>query len=148
MASMVAGRTASGVLRRRVCQPDGVGGPVESISAVTLAVSDMARSVSFYTSLGFEVAYGGALSAFTSLEAGAGFVNLQLDGAHAPLPAIWGRVILWVDDVDAMYARVLAAGGQPDGEPADAPWGERYFHVCDPDGHELSFARPLGPAGP
>jgi uncharacterized glyoxalase superfamily protein PhnB len=28
-------------------------------------------------------------------------------------------------------------------EPADAPWGERYFHVRDPDGHELSFARPL-----
>jgi uncharacterized glyoxalase superfamily protein PhnB len=28
--------------------------------------------------------------------------------------------------------------------PSDAPWGERYFHVTDPDGHELSFARPLG----
>ena len=27
--------------------------------------------------------------------------------------------------------------------PADAPWGERYFHVLDPDGHELSFARLL-----
>ncbi|MGH8701888.1 MAG: VOC family protein, partial [Burkholderiales bacterium] len=27
--------------------------------------------------------------------------------------------------------------------PADAPWGERYFHISDPDGHELSFARPL-----
>jgi len=27
--------------------------------------------------------------------------------------------------------------------PADAPWGERYFHILDPDGHELSFARRL-----
>jgi len=27
--------------------------------------------------------------------------------------------------------------------PDDAPWGERYFHIRDPDGHELSFARPL-----
>ncbi|MHC4164482.1 MAG: VOC family protein, partial [Planctomycetota bacterium] len=27
--------------------------------------------------------------------------------------------------------------------PADAEWGERYFHITDPDGHELSFARPL-----
>jgi uncharacterized glyoxalase superfamily protein PhnB len=26
--------------------------------------------------------------------------------------------------------------------PRDAPWGERYFHMRDPDGHELSFARP------
>jgi hypothetical protein len=24
-----------------------------------------------------------------------------------------------------------------------APWGERYFHIQDRDGHELSFARPL-----
>jgi hypothetical protein len=22
-------------------------------------------------------------------------------------------------------------------------WGERYFHMPDPDGHELSFAGPL-----
>jgi uncharacterized glyoxalase superfamily protein PhnB len=24
--------------------------------------------------------------------------------------------------------------------PADAIWGERYFHITDPDGHEISFA--------
>jgi len=28
--------------------------------------------------------------------------------------------------------------------PRDASWGERYFHMPDPDGHELSFARPIG----
>ena len=27
--------------------------------------------------------------------------------------------------------------------PQDASWGERYFHMRDPDGHELSFAPPL-----
>ena len=27
--------------------------------------------------------------------------------------------------------------------PRDAEWGERYFHIADPDGHELSFAKPL-----
>jgi hypothetical protein len=27
--------------------------------------------------------------------------------------------------------------------PRDASWGERYFYVLDPDGHELSFAQPL-----
>jgi len=25
----------------------------------------------------------------------------------------------------------------------DAERGERYFHLLDPDGHELSFAKPL-----
>ena len=27
--------------------------------------------------------------------------------------------------------------------PRNASWGERYFHLQDPDGHELSFAKPL-----
>jgi len=30
--------------------------------------------------------------------------------------------------------------------PQNAPWGERFFHIADPDGHELSFAEVL-PAG-
>jgi len=57
----------------------------------------------------------------------------------------WGRVIFYVADVDALYDRALAAGYQPATVPQDAEWGERFFHLIDPDGHELSFARPLLP---
>ena len=28
-------------------------------------------------------------------------------------------------------------------EPTDAAWGERYFHIRDPDGYWLSFAEPI-----
>jgi catechol 2,3-dioxygenase-like lactoylglutathione lyase family enzyme len=118
--------------------------PIESISALTLEVSDMAASVAFYESLGFARCYGGPDESFTCFEAGTGWLNLQLDPALAPIPRIWGRVIFWVDDVDAMHARALAAGHTPEMPPSDAPWGERYFHLRDPDGHELSFARRLG----
>jgi len=52
-------------------------------------------------------------------------------------------VVFWVDDVDAAHARVVEHGYLPETAPAAATWGERYFHVRDPDGHELSFARPL-----
>ena len=45
--------------------------------------------------------------------------------------------------VDAFYRRAKAHGIEPQFEPRDAPWNERYFHLTDPDGHELSFARPL-----
>ncbi len=41
------------------------------------------------------------------------------------------------------YASVIAAGYRPDTAPRDAEWGERFFHLTDPDGHELSFAWPL-----
>jgi catechol 2,3-dioxygenase-like lactoylglutathione lyase family enzyme len=113
--------------------------PVESISAVTLHTADMARAVAFYESLGFRLLYGGPNADFTSFAVGAGYLNLQ---PAAPPAAVWGRVIFHVDDVDAMHARARAAGHVPSFEPTDAPWGERYFHLLDPDGHELSFARP------
>jgi predicted enzyme related to lactoylglutathione lyase len=125
----------------------GAQGPIHSINAVTLAVSDMSGACQFYEALGFGVTFGGAHSAFTSLDAGQSFLNLQLDVALEARSAAprgpWGRIIFFVDDVDAMYDRVVAAGGVPHMAPSDAPWGERYFHVTDPAGHELSFARPL-----
>ncbi len=118
---------------------------VREINAVTLVTTDMSRSFGFYSDLGFELNYGGPAEDFTSLRAGSGFVNLQLVRGWERPPQVWGRVILWVDDVDAVHERALAAGHRPSTEPADAPWGERYFHISDPDGHELSFARPLVP---
>ena len=120
--------------------------PVQTISAVTLLTADMGRSVTFYEALGFHLLYGGAGASFTSFRVGSGYLNLQLDPgflAHGPL---WGRVVLWVADVDSMYHRARTAGFTPDTSPTDAAWGERYFHLRDPDGHELSFARPL-PSG-
>lgn len=113
---------------------------IEYISAVTYYAADMPRSLAFYRALGFIVVYGGEESAFTSLKGGNGHINLI---AGPPPAAPWGRVIVYVSDVDAMYRRALAAGYTPEFAPADARWGERYFHLRDPDGNELSFAKPL-----
>jgi catechol 2,3-dioxygenase-like lactoylglutathione lyase family enzyme len=105
---------------------------IQSISAVTFTTSDMARAVRFYKALGLRLAYGGETDAFASFRI-----------AEAPLPPEDGtRVIFYVDDVDAMYAHVLTQGFVPEASPRDAAWGERYFHLSDPDGHLLSFARP------
>jgi catechol 2,3-dioxygenase-like lactoylglutathione lyase family enzyme len=113
-----------------------------AISAVTLATRDMARAVGFYRALGFEPASGGATAAFTSFAVGTGYLNLIAAPPDARW-SWWGRVIIHVDDVDALHARARAAGLAPEAPPRDAEWGERYFHLTDPDGHELSFARPL-----
>jgi catechol 2,3-dioxygenase-like lactoylglutathione lyase family enzyme len=121
-------------------QRDGAG--FEEINAVTLAVADMDRSVAFYTDLGFPVVAGGAGTPFTTLRAGRSFLNLQLVEGFGPV-GVWGRVIVWVADVDALHGRAVAAGHRPESAPEDAPWRERYFHLRDPDGHELSFARRL-----
>jgi catechol 2,3-dioxygenase-like lactoylglutathione lyase family enzyme len=120
--------------------------PVERISAVTLLTREMAEAVAFYEALGFYLLYGGGGARFSSFRVGPGYLNLELDTVGGSRRAVWGRVVFWVNDVDAMYARALAAGFDPETAPADAPWGERYFHIRDQDGHQLSFARPLGPS--
>ena len=103
----------------------------------------MGRAVRFYRTLGFELLYGGEDAQFTSLRAGTGYLNLIAQPAERRW-SWWGRVIFYVTDVDGFYARAVAAGLKPETAPRDAEWGERFFHLVDPDGHELSFARPLG----
>ena len=53
---------------------------------------------------------GGPGAPFTTYRVGDGFLNVQLDPEHAPIAAIWGRVIFWVADVDAMYDHALEEG--------------------------------------
>lgn len=115
-----------------------------SINAITLFTDDMAASVAFYERIGLECTFGGAASAFSSMRIGSHtFVNLQFEPDWNPASVRWGRFILWVDDVDAIHDVLVAAGYAPSTQPADASWGERYFHVSDPAGHEVSIARPL-----
>ncbi len=113
---------------------------IQHISAVTLVVQDMAQSVDFYRKLGLELLYGGEQASFTSFRAGDGFINLIHTGSEAG--RWWGRVILRVEEVDALYSKLKENGLEPE-SPRDGNWGERFFHLKDPDGHELSFAQLL-----
>lgn len=115
---------------------------IDSISAVTLATHDMARALRFYVALGFPIRYGSESAQFSSLRAGTGYLNLIAQGTDRAW-SWWGRVIFYVSDVDALYQHAIAQGLHPDFAPCAAAWGERYFHITDPDGHELSFAKPL-----
>jgi uncharacterized glyoxalase superfamily protein PhnB len=61
-------------------------------------------------------------------------------GGKAPGPDE-GRgqlLVVFVDDVEAQYARVIAAGVEA-GTPADMPYGPRVFEVTDPWGYRWSF---------
>ena len=110
---------------------------VEKISAVTLRVANMRASVRFYKDvLGLEIVYGSEGSYFTSLRTKDGDTILNLEHGNASIR--WGRLIFHVSDVDRFWAYLMEKGFHPD-SPQDASWGERYFHLPDPDGHELSF---------
>lgn len=115
---------------------------IEKISAITFRVSNMQASVQFYRNvLGMELRYGGEQASFSSLRAGdseSAILNLE----RGDTVSRWGRVIFYVTDVDAFWTRLKEKGFDPE-FPRDASWGERYFHMFDPDGHQLSFAQPL-----
>ena len=115
---------------------------IEIVSAITLQVAHMENSVRFYREvLGLEIIYGGPNREFTSLRIpGAKFPIINLQRGRPTTD--WGRIIWQVSDVDSFWADLKQKGFEPE-SPQDAPWGERYFHMHDPDGHELSFARPL-----
>ncbi len=68
---------------------------------MTFAVRDMARSIAFYRKLGFELVYGGERAEFSSLKAGAAFVNLAASPEYEHRG--WGRAIFRVNDVDALH---------------------------------------------
>jgi catechol 2,3-dioxygenase-like lactoylglutathione lyase family enzyme len=115
---------------------------IEKISAVTFRVTNMVESVRFYRDvLGMELLYGGENAGFSSLrarDAQSAILNLEQGEATTR----WGRLVFHVTDVDALWTHLKESGFAPE-IPRDASWGERYFHMPDPDGHELSFARPL-----
>lgn len=61
-----------------------------------------------------------------------------------PEPEPHGRLgIAFRCDVDATFAALIESGVKPHREPWDAPWGQRYAQVYDPDGVIVDLFAPL-----
>jgi len=114
---------------------------VSELNAITLLTNDMAKAAAFYRAAGFPIVYGGPDETFTTLQVGTNYINLSVEPTGPN--GNWGRFIIHVPSPDAVWRTLVDAGYEPAFEPRDAPWGERYFHIFDPDGHEVSFACPL-----
>jgi catechol 2,3-dioxygenase-like lactoylglutathione lyase family enzyme len=124
--------------------------PAEPIlDAIGIVASDVAASVAFYRRLGLRFPDG---EPGDHVEAPIGTTGVRvmidseemikgLDSAHEGNPN--GRIGLAVrlasaKAVDALYAE-LAADGFGRTEPWDAPWGQRYAQVADPDGQPIDL---------
>jgi catechol 2,3-dioxygenase-like lactoylglutathione lyase family enzyme len=134
---------------------------VYKISAVTLIIKNMERSCNFYSQIpGFKVVYGGTDDAtFTTYEivesTAKMYLNLELGTPHGDNcdehdagKRCFGRIIFSTEDVDKLYryfkqSESISKTIYFENEPTDASWGERYFHIREPDGYQLSFATPL-----
>lgn len=128
-----------------IAAPARLAQGIQSLSAITLGTHDMSRALDFYQALGFTLHRGGPDAGFSSLRAAGDCIHLNLiaEGTEGLEWSWWGRLIFQVSDVDAFHQDLVARGLEPDFAPRDAVWRERYFHITDPDGHELSFMHPL-----
>ena len=126
---------------------------VYRISAITLKVKDMERSCLLYSKIpGFRLTYGGEPSdAFTTFEIGEGgkttYLNLEQIGETSGRED-FGRVIFHTENVDKLYSYMkydenISKSIVFENKPTNAPWGERFFHIREPNGYQLSFAKPL-----
>ncbi|ANY10414.1 glyoxalase [Pseudonocardia sp. HH130630-07] len=117
---------------------------------IGILVTDMTRSVRFYRLLGLEFPAGSESGAHveTTLRGGLRLaLDLQsmVEGFHpGAAPAREGRmsIAFRLPDpaaVDAAWRTVVAAGHESVLDPFDAPWGQRYATVRDPDGAPLDL---------
>ena len=119
--------------------------------AINLYTHDVARLVAFYEGLGFA-------ESFRTPPAGAPVhVELALDGVkvgiasvdaavvdHGLAPDLGGRaveIVLWSDDVDADWARLIEAGAPSLSAPHDFLEHLRLAWVTDPDGNPIQLAQ-------
>jgi catechol 2,3-dioxygenase-like lactoylglutathione lyase family enzyme len=134
---------------------------VYRISAITLKVQNMERSCQFYSKIpGFKIVYGGRPhDIFSTFELGGEeqtkerqsktYVNLELaEKRKKDSRSDFGRIIFHTKNVDDLYRHMKKDEFFSnhiifESEPADAPWGERYFHIRELNGYQLSFAQPL-----
>jgi uncharacterized glyoxalase superfamily protein PhnB len=121
------------------------------IAAVAVSATDLSRAIGFYELLGFRFP---PLEADTKHIEADGDVRVMIDDAaflselhgEPPRPGNIAGVALLLDtpaEVDAAVSRVAAAGHTVVTEPYDAPWGQRYATVADPDGYRTDLFCPL-----
>jgi catechol 2,3-dioxygenase-like lactoylglutathione lyase family enzyme len=133
------------------------------IDMIGIFVDDLPQMVAFYRdALGFEIEWDGQGPYAEFKHEGMRFSMYQralLPGLLGQAPTfpsgLNGTFELAIDlptsaDADAMFARVIAAGGRPVYAPRDEPWGMRSSMIADPDGNLIeigSWNRGAGSAG-
>jgi PhnB protein len=98
-----------------------------------------------------EAAFGGATSicerkpdqTVMHAEIKIGNSRVMLGQANEQWRVSKASLYLWVEDVDAVYAKALAAGATSQSAPEDKPYGHRNAGVIDPSGTTWWIGSPL-----
>lgn len=130
--------------------PDG-----PALRQLNLVVTDMDAALAFYRGLGWSFETPTPEHAAAELPGG---MRVELDSVafvpnwdSAYAGATGGSTVIGLEtsrreEVDRLYADLVAHGGQPRQPPYDAFWGSRYAIVGDPDGNPVGLMSPMDDA--
>lgn len=118
-----------------------------------LMTNEVATTAAFYREhFGFEALFSSDWYVHLQLPADASVNLAVLDGQHETIPesarGCASGVILnfEVDDPDAVYARLQAAGLPMLLPLRDEPFGQRHFITSDPNGVLIDIVKPIPPS--
>ncbi|MBX9983607.1 MULTISPECIES: VOC family protein [Mycobacterium] len=121
--------------------------------ATEIVASDLPRTLEFYRLVGLAIPDTDASHVEVPLPGGSRllFDTEETIASFHPgwtSPASCGRVTLAFGlatpaEVDALFGRLAKAGHPAVLKPFDAPWGQRYATVTDPDGTSVDLYAPL-----
>lgn len=129
--------------------------PALTSAAVQIFAKDVRGAIAFYRLLGLAVPEPGAPDPHVNVDLPGGNqlwfdAEETITGMHPEWdpPSTAGRVALAFGlgspaDVDAMFERLTGAGHPGPLPPYDAPWGQRYATLLDPDGNMVDLFAPL-----
>lgn len=121
--------------------------------AFGIVVDNMAASMAFYRLLGVAIADGAEDESHVEAVLPGG-IRLMFDTVELVRsftvwePPVGGHRIGLAflcerpEAVDEMHAQLVGAGFQSHLAPFDAPWGQRYATVLDPDGNPVDLFAP------
>lgn len=125
-----------------------------------LTVKDCSKAIAFYqAAFGFSVRdpvkddAGAVVHAELTLGREHALVMIGAEGRYggtAKAPASGGfespvSLYFYVEDVETLCARAVAAGALVVVPPQETHWGDRMCLLVDPDGHKWNFATRLAP---
>jgi uncharacterized glyoxalase superfamily protein PhnB len=125
------------------------------LDLIGLVVEDMGRSLAFYRELGLDLPEdadqqphvettfpGGLRLAWDAQETVRGFDPDWQPATGGPQISL-AFLLDGPAEVDAAYDRLVSLGYEGHMPPWDAPWGQRYALVRDPDGNGVDLFSPL-----
>jgi predicted lactoylglutathione lyase len=131
--------------------------PAPRLTAITLGVDDVAASTRFYEALGFVRRFRATGDEICFLDAGGAVIALwswnklgaDTGLAAEPRPQSFrGTTLAWncatPEEVDAAFARAVAAGAKPLRQPEKTDYGGYRGYFLDPDGHAWEVVQAPG----